>query len=202
MRTPSFLLLASLALHFLHDATARESEECVALPLMSVGLTPSECVCQGGMKAIRYRGTEPTSPYSTDFDRRRVTILLSKDLHRVEQAAGVADIAEEEATHLVNPPAEEAIVKRSFEKLPATYQGWSVSSEKIEYGSQGGGIGFTFDCATATLSKSGRSIAVAECFPVEERTRYLKLLDTISNAPLEFGASGRSTKSNSRLDCD
>jgi hypothetical protein len=202
MRTPSFILLASLAAHLPHEAKAHESAECVALPLMTESLTPTQCVCQGGLKAIRYQGIEPTSPYSTDFDRRRVSIVLSKDHPRVKEAAGVAGVSGEKATHLINPPAEEAVAKRSSEKTPVTYDGWSVSSERIEYGSQGGGTGFTFDCATATLSKSGRSIAVAECFPVEERARYLKLLNTIGNAPLEFGAGGGSTTSNSGLDCD
>jgi hypothetical protein len=189
MRTSSVLILVSLGAHFLHAAEARELAGCVALPLMTESLSPSECVCQDGLKAMRYQDAEPSSPYSTDFDRRKVAIVLSRDLRRVREAAGIAGLAGEKTTHLISPPVEEVIVKRSSEEIRSNYRDWRVSLESIEYGSQGGGAGFTFDCGTATLLKSGRSIAVAECFPVEERTRYFKLMDTISNAPLEFGAS-------------
>lgn len=155
---------------------------CTGLALAAEGLQQTECSSQNGLTVTRYLGTAPRTVYETEFDRRAVTVANGANAKLVREAAGITSGARGMSivqSRLVKPPVEDQIVHRTPAKETQRHLHWTVWTEQIQYGAQGGAPGFVIDCATALRSNRHGTTAVAECFPLEERLRFLRTLESI-----------------------
>lgn len=156
--------------------------ECPASPAMLIAGT-DRIACQvSGLVAIeRYLGPKPESPYASAFDRRELVVAYGKSIEAVKAIAGIKAGSRASQTQrlLLQPPLVDYIAKRSPLPKASSYKQWSIASEKIEYGAQGGAQGFLLECATARRSVMSTMVVVAECFPFEEKARFFKTLDAV-----------------------
>jgi hypothetical protein len=172
------LSLAFLAKPVLSDGLP----ECAVSALPSDVLERTECSIQSGVTLSRFIGPVSSSAYGTDFDQRSVAVAQGSDAIAIRAIAGIVSGKRGITLHrngLGQPPAEDRISRRDIVRQPSKHFQWSVITERIQYGAQGGGLGFVLDCATALRSNSRQTTAVAECFPLEERRRFLQTLDAI-----------------------
>jgi hypothetical protein len=82
-------------------------------------------------------------------------------------------------TQLVQPPVAEQVVRRTPDLNVQSHLGWLIFSERVDYGAQGGGIGYAVDCATAIRTNERATAAVSECFAIEDRHRFLQTLSVV-----------------------
>lgn len=156
--------------------------ECPIPPAMTAdGIDRIECQVSGLVINERYLGPKPESPYASAFDRRELAVAYGKTIEAVKAVVGIkADSRASQAPSLLlQPPLVDSIVKRSPVSKASNYKQWSIASEKIEYGAQGGAQGFRLECATAIRSSMSKTVVVAECFPLEEKARFSKTLDAV-----------------------
>jgi hypothetical protein len=147
----------------------------------TAGLRTTNCSLERGVSIVRLTGAEPLSPYATEFDKRSVVFATGADSKAVKSAAGIheeSNVLSKREGGLVIPPEFDQIARRSPAKSFKHGQ-WIVVSERIQYAAQGGAPGFVVDCATAIRGDKQRTVAVAECFPLEERQRYLRTLESV-----------------------
>lgn len=166
-----------------YAAQANElSTKCTSLALASEELQQTECSTKNGLTVTRYLGPAPVSVYATEFDRRSVTVANGENAKLVREAAGLTSNSHGMSMaqiRLVKPPVEDQIIHRIPAKATQRYLQWTVWTEEIQYGTQGGAPGFVIDCATALRSNRHGATAVAECFPLEERQRFFHTLKAI-----------------------
>ena len=130
----------------------------------------------------QYRDVAPLSPYATEFDRRNVIVARSADPVFFVEAAGVRGAGRMQSlaqTRLVTPPAVDQLRRRQVTRAVGRHAGWTVYTEHLIYKAQGGARGFVIDCATGLRSGGKYTTGVAECFAVEERPRFLRMLEAI-----------------------
>jgi hypothetical protein len=164
------------------SASADGMPDCATPVLVTDLLARSECDSQDGITRSRFLGAAPSSPYATEFDRRSVAVARGHDPKAVSEAAGVILLsrgARLQRTRLTRPPAEDQIARRTAVRATSKYRQWTVMMERVQYSAQGGAPGFVVDCATALSSTARETTAVAECFALEDRQRFLRTLDEI-----------------------
>ncbi|MEY4581319.1 MAG: hypothetical protein RL701_6022, partial [Pseudomonadota bacterium] len=146
----------------LGSARADATSECAGSVLITDSLTQSECSSQDGITVSQFVGATPSSPYATEFDRRTVAVVRGHDAKSVRQAAGFVNGSRGIAlpqSRLARPPAEDQIARRVADRATSRYRKWTVMTEKIQYGAQGGAPGFVLDCATALRSNQRETTA-------------------------------------------
>jgi hypothetical protein len=82
-------------------------------------------------------------------------------------------------TQLVQPPVAEQVIRRTPDLNVQSHRGWRIFFEHVDYGAQGGEIGYAVDCATAIKTNERDVAAVSECFAIEERYRFLQTLSVV-----------------------
>lgn len=135
-----------------------------------------------GLVVQRYEESQSGNPYATDLDRRVVVVARGERLEALMRAAGIASASGKQSlgkTLLVQPPLEDQVHRRSPSGAARKHKRWQLWSEAVEYGAQGSAQGFTIDCVTAIRNERPYATAVAECFPLEERKRFLLMLERI-----------------------
>lgn len=161
-----------------------ESAICTEPILPGLHVVEVRCDVEGGVSAFSLSGPEPTSPYASEFDRRRVVIAkaTSKDKLRfyrdLDSDSGSRPLSFA-GLRLLSPPAENQIVQRIHLKKSIKKRGWHIATERVSYGAQGGAAGYVMDCSTATRWHKTHALTVAECYPLEERQRFVKTLDLV-----------------------
>lgn len=159
---------------------ADEAPRCGSPILFELSLTRVSCEERGAGSVERYRDSAPLSPYATEFDRRNVVVARSADPVFFIEAAGLGGAGKVRnltQTRLVTPPAVDQLQRRQVAKAVARHAGWTVYTEHLVYKAQGNARGFVIDCATGIRSGRGKATAVAECFALEERARFLRTLE-------------------------
>lgn len=161
-----------------------ESVICTEPILPGLRLVEARCDVEGGTSAFSFSGPEPTSPYASEFDQRRVVIAKATSKAKLSFSRGFDLDASgrplsSAGPQLISPPHEDQIVQREHLKKGIKKRGWHIATERIGYGVQGGGGGYVVDCSTATRWHKSYALAVAECYPLEERQRFIKTLDLI-----------------------
>lgn len=185
--TQAFNLLESAKLAVL--ATAVSPLHADGLPL-SCGsplledraLRQIECVDEKGLVVQRYEESSPPTAYATDLDKRTVAVARSEQVEALMQAAGIVSKSRRQAlprTLLLQPPMKDQVHHRAPPRAARKHKQWQLWTEEVQYGAQGGSPGFVIDCVTAIRTEPKYATAVAECFPLEERTRFLSTLDKI-----------------------
>lgn len=156
-------------IHTVHAETV--VDRCSNTPSISNSeLSQTQCQIIGLVTVETYSASTPLSPYATAFDQRSLTVTYSKDARALKAASG--------GLPLLRPPMAEQISKK--EPMSKTnYRHWVISSEMIEYGSPGGAAGFVLSCSTAIRFRPILTLAVAECYPLEQRGRFLRTLDSL-----------------------
>lgn len=170
-RSISTTVTAALVI-FIHTAHADTVvDRCSDAPSISNSeLSQTQCRMVGSVTVETYSTPALLSPYATAFDQRSLTVAYSKDARALKAASG--------SFLLLRPPMAEQISKK--EPMSKTSYGhWIISSEMIEYGSPGGAPGFVLSCSTAIRSRPTLTLAVAECYPLEQRERFLQALDSV-----------------------
>lgn len=155
---------------------------CPGSALVAEELQRIECSRQQGLTVERYVDQVPSSAYATEFDRRAVTVVHGANAKAVRDVAGISSGIRGMSvghSHLVKPPLEDQIAHRSMTKATQKHLQWTIWTEQIQYGAQGGAPGYLIDCVTALRSNQHCTTAVAECFPFEERQRFLRTLDAV-----------------------
>ena len=133
-------------------------------------LNQTQCRIVGAVTVETYSASALLSPYATAFDQRSLIVAYSKDARALKAAS--------RGLPLPLAPMADQISKK--QPMPKTnYRHWSISSEMIEYGSPGGAPGFVLSCSTAIRSRPALTLAVAECYPLEQRERFLKTLNSL-----------------------
>jgi len=157
------------------------SSPCDKPTVKSGDLRRVACVEQDDVTIERYSGSPSQSPYATEFDVRSVTVARSASSERIFEAAGVTRQSKESLprTRLAQPPLADQVLRRAALTHSTRFRQWALWTEQVEYGAQGGWQGFTMDCVTAIRRRIEQTVAVAECFPVEERQRFLAMLENI-----------------------
>ncbi|GLS05361.1 hypothetical protein GCM10007860_25130 [Chitiniphilus shinanonensis] len=80
-----------------------------------------------------------------------------------------------------SPLMNEYVVARKPENKITREGRWKVGVENIYYGAQGGANGYTIDCATAiSASEGGGFYVVSQCYPLEKKSAFAKLLKEIN----------------------
>jgi hypothetical protein len=182
MQHKALCLLVGFAV-VVNDACAHGmSMVCPGPKLSEVVLQQTSCEERTGLTAIRYSDVGASSAYATAFDRRSVVVLFGHDVHAVKSEAGLPARSSEHSLYcvkLVEPPFADQIESRKAAKRPIRHRTWTVLTERVQYEAQGGAAGFVIDCATAMKSSKGGSVAIAECFALEERQRFFRTLDLV-----------------------
>ncbi|MDP9990619.1 hypothetical protein J2W30_000282 [Variovorax boronicumulans] len=186
MQFDKVLLCFSLVL--VTRATLADSHlpACSAPPAILIdGLSRTTCEIARSVTVEHYSGPKPASPYASELDRREVAIALGKKAESVTTVAGirVGPHVVQVQTSLLHPPFVDQIAKRYPTPKARRYKHWVIAYEQIEYGAQGSEQGFPLECATAVHSTTHATKIVAECFPLEERARFLKTLDAVQALP-------------------
>lgn len=156
--------------------------ECSTPPATLIdGLSRTACEISRSVMVEHYSGPKPAQPYASEFDRREVAIAIGKKAESVTTVAGIraGPRAVQIQTSLLYPPFVDQIAKRYPTPKARRYKRWVIAYEQIEYGAQGSEQGFPLECATAVHSTTRATKIVAECFPLEERARFLKTLDAV-----------------------
>jgi len=182
MMSSRLIIFALLAIVTCISQADGVSTTCSGLALDAEGLQQTECSTKDGLTVVRYHGPAPSSVYATEFDRRAVTVASGVNARIVREAAGITSGARGMSigrSRLVKPPVEAQIVHRTTAKKTQKHLHWTILVEEMQYGAQGDAPGFVIDCATALRSNRYGTIAVAECFPLEERQRFLRTLRAI-----------------------
>lgn len=177
-------VLLCLSLVFVMRATIADSHlpECSTPPAVLIdGLSRTACEISQSVMVERYSGPKPAHPYASEFDRRKVAIAIGKKAESVTTVAGIraGPRAVQVQTSLLYPPLVDQVAKRYPTPKARRYKRWVIGYEQIEYGAQGSAQGFPLECATAVHSTTQATKIVAECFPLEERARFLKTLDAV-----------------------
>lgn len=153
-------------IHTVHAGTV--VDRCSNTPFISNSeLSQMQCRIVGSVTVETYTTPALLSPYATAFDQRSLTVAYSKDARALKAASG--------SLTLLRPPMAEQISKKA-PISKTSYGHWIISSEMIEYGSPGGAPGFVLSCSTAIRSRPTLTLAVAECYPLEQRKRFLRTL--------------------------
>ena len=158
------------------------SAKCTTPRIVSDTLALTECEQKNQLTLATYRAPSSSSSYATEFDQRSVVVGYGLELKQVKEAAGILSNNGKNylsRTLLTTPPMTEAIESRNPVKSPKSHGDWVVFYEQIQYGAEGVAQGYVIDCATALKTERGTTIAVAECFPLENRKRFLIMLDQI-----------------------
>lgn len=157
---------------FIHTAHADTGvDRCSGSPSISNSeLSQTQCRIIGSVTVETYSTPALLSPYATAFDQRSLTVAYSRDARALKAASG--------SLPLLRPPMAEQISKKAS-MSKASYGRWVISSEMIEYGSPGGAVGFALSCSTAIRSRPTLTLALAECYPLEQRERFLQTLDSV-----------------------
>lgn len=155
---------------------------CIEPALPGLHVVEIQCDVAHGRVVFSFSGPEPTSPYASDFDRRRVAIAKATSTRRLKLPGGPGAESHSPRSagfQLLSPPAQEQIVQREEVKKAVKKSGWHIVTERVSYGAQGGRFGFVMECSTATHWHKTYALAVAECYPLEERQRFVKTLELI-----------------------
>lgn len=167
-----------------HGSVMGDSEPAICAEPVLPGLHIAKAYCdmESGRSTFSFSGPEPTSPYTSDFDRRRVVIAKATSTSKLKLPGSLgAESRSRRSTgiQLIAPPVEDQIVQREHIKKTVKKRGWKIVTERVTYGAQGGVPGFAMDCSTATRWQKTFTLAVAECYPLEERQRFIKTLELI-----------------------
>lgn len=167
--TTVVVAFVALFIHTVHADTV--VDQCSSTPAISNSeLSQTQCRIVGAVTVKTYSASALLSPYATAFDQCSVAVAYSKDARALKSALG--DVP------LLRAPMADQISKK--EPMPKTnYRHWVISSEMIEYGSPGGAPGFVLSCSTAIRSRPTLTLAVAECYPLEQRERFIHTLDSV-----------------------
>lgn len=154
--------------------------ECKSPVLANLVLDHASCEQAAGLTKFVLKSNTSSSPYATDFDLRHVVIVKSNRFGLVQEAAGIkgsgtAMLVSE--TRLITPPVETQIVNRKVNKRPTKRGKWVIFTERVQYGAQVA-AGFVLDCSTAVRQLTTEYSAVAECYPLEEKARFWKMLES------------------------
>lgn len=147
------------------------SNECPVFP-EHMNLRLMECQSKTGGVLAYYAGANKGAEYSTEFDKRRVVIAVARgdaQLKKLVPGAGA------ERTRLVDPPQPEQIRRRESKRT--THKGWTLYHEVVQYVGPSGGPGFVLECVSASTRDKNQAFAVEECFLLEEKQRFLSVLD-------------------------
>lgn len=165
-----------------HTAFTREvGSECSTPPLVAInGLKRTGCQNLGSGTVERYLSDKSLSPYASEFDQRDLTVAHGKDLKAVMTAVGIdsRSITSSTGSPLLHLPMADKVSRVGLNKRNFRYRSWNVSTERIEYGAQGGAPGFQITCAVAVRSTKERAVVFTECFPLEEKNRFIRTLDS------------------------
>ena len=173
----AFLMYQS-AIGFANEASAK----CTAPKIVSDTLAITECAQKNQVTLVTYREPSSLSPYATALDQRSVVVGYGPDMKQVKEAAGILSNNGSDylsRTLLTAPPMAEAVESRKPTSSSTNRGRWVVFFEQIQYGAEGGGQGYVIDCGTALKTVQATAIAVAECFSLEDRQRFLNTLDQI-----------------------
>lgn len=171
-RSSSTTVAVALVVLFIHTVHAHTViDQCFSTPAISNSeVSQTQCRIVGSVTIETYSTPALLSPYATAFDQRSLTVAYSKDARALKAAS--------RSLPLLRPPMAEQISKK--EPMSKTSYGhWIISSEMIEYGSPAGAPGFILSCSTATRSRPTLTLAVAECYPLEQRERFLRTLNSL-----------------------
>lgn len=172
-----------------HEALADGSAaQCPNSPvLLSNELDRIECQVSRWVVIEKYVSPKPDSLYVTAFDRRELALAHGETLDAVKAVVGIprGSSGPHAQRLLLQPPLAEYVVKRTPVPKVRNHKKWAIASEEIEYVVQGEAPGFPLECATAIRSTTLRAVVVAECFPLEERTRFTKTLDAVRRSTME-----------------
>jgi len=174
------LLLATLI-----SSTARGdvSKDCQPPSLASSDLHISSRSDRNGVFLSTYIDSKPASPYATEFDQRKVVIAYSANDSSLIAMAGIPIQGEDARgyrTQLSPLPESDQAIRRIPELKVQNHLGWRIYIERVEYGAQGGGIGYAVDCATALKAIAQKKMtAVSECFALEHRQRFMETLTLV-----------------------
>ena len=155
----------------------------VRLPNLT-DLRQTNCSVNNDVSIIEYQTSKSSSPYATDFDRRLVKIALGTNIYIVRTLTRFNEKKSNfDVTHdntFIQAPNPDQIDEEKTILQKTKFQGWSLKSEQIQYRTQGGAQGFLIDCVTAIKAQGHHVSAVGECFPVEERQKFLQVLKELS----------------------
>lgn len=133
-----------------------------------------------GVTIIQYREQSTASPYDSDFDVRTVAVLFGRDVGALCEFTGISSQCLGDGARpplLLEPPYADQIVRRHRSEKVRRHRSWTISRERIRYGTQGFAAGYTIDCAIGYSALHYGTIAVFECFSLENWQRFLKTLD-------------------------
>ena len=176
------LVLAFLLYQPAIGYAVKTSAKCTAPRIVSDTLAMTEYAQKNQVTLVTYREPSSFSSYATELDQRSVVVGYGLNLKQVKEAAGVLSNNGKDylsRTLLTAPPMTEAIESRKPTRSSTNRGPWVVFFEQIQYGAEGGGQGYVIDCGTALKTEEGTAIAVAECFSLENRQRFLNTLDQI-----------------------
>ncbi|RZL65361.1 MAG: hypothetical protein EOP81_04740 [Variovorax sp.] len=156
--------------------------DCTASPLISVNeLRRTACRKLESISIEVYLSPKPPSPYATEFDQRELAIAYGRDEVAVKAAVGATKEmrARIRQSRILQPPRAAQVSAIELSQRTQKYGAWTVSTEEVQYGTQGGGAGFALNCATAIRSTRKATVAVSECFPFEGKDRFVDAFSSI-----------------------
>jgi hypothetical protein len=121
------------------------------------------------------------SPHATALDERRVVVVVADSGGRALSALRRGCRPDNEVglvdCQLAFAPMDDLVTSRQSVDAPVKLGAWTITQERVSYGAQGGAVGFQMDCATAIGPRKSRTVAIFECFPLEQRKRFLSMVD-------------------------
>ena len=179
-------LLIVAALVFQASANAQSIvNECDHAQKHVNQLTLFECKHVDEVIISTYQEPSITSAYSTEFDQRKLFLASSKNRTELFKKIGLTISRQTislKSTKLANIPELERVIRRHASNKIEKFESWTIFSEYIWYAEQGNSTGFSLQCDTAikSLGISKIWLAAAECFPYENKGRFLEALKKIA----------------------
>ena len=178
----SSLMAGLLTIGSLWDVHSASSTHCTEHLFKNNALHQISCQEKNGVTIRRFEGIKSNDPYATELDQRVLVIAQSLHADVARKAAGFVRNHEGrwilKRSPLLQPPHDHQVVRRSFSRSKA-FGVWTLSTEHIAYGAQGGALGFPMDCVTAFRTSPLPSTAVVECHSLEEHERFLSTLNDL-----------------------
>lgn len=153
-----------------------------SLPLISVNeLRRTACQKSASVSIETYLSPKSSSPYATVFDQRELAVAYGTDEFAVKAAVGATNRRRPRIreSRILQPPRADQVSTIELSQKNQKYGAWTVSTEQVEYGNQGGKPGFALTCATAIRSTLKATVAISECFPFEEKDRFVNALRSV-----------------------
>lgn len=165
------------------DSLAASKVQCVDTSAASSirGLELIQCRISNAVRIEIYRGAVSGTSHSTELDQRTVALIRGADKSEVRRQAGIEVQADGgfSQSRLLQPSFNDQIAKREPPTRPTHRHGWSISATYLQYGAQGGALGYPFVCATAMRALGANTVVVAECFSLEAWPPYWRVLDAL-----------------------